>query len=335
MNFEWFIGIDVSKSTLDFHVRHKQESIIYHQGSNSKTGINSFLSRCKQLRVDFQNCLFCLEHTGLYNEVLVEVLWKKKMNIWVEQGLHIKKSLGMRRGKTDKVDAHRLSEYGSRFQDKCRLWQPVSTSLRQLKHLMVLRNRLIKAKKMLSVPVAELDTHAANQKDKALIKRLNKPILTQLEKQLKAVEQQADELIKQDERLNELEQIITSVDGVGPVTARAIIIATNQFQNITEGRKFACYAGVVPFDHQSGTSIKGRPRLSHFANKEIKTLLHLSALSAAFMKGELNDYYTRKIQEGKNKMLVLNNIRNKLVLRIFACVNQNRKYQKEYLSTLA
>ena len=156
-----------------------------------------------------------------------------------------------------------------------------------------------------------------------------------MNKQLIAVENQINQLINADERLLELETIITSVDGVGPITAWAMIIATNQFRSIREGRKFACYAGVVPFDHQSGTSIKGRPRLSPFANKNMKQLLHLSALSATVMKGELNDYYNRKVAQGKNKMLVLNNIRNKLVLRVFACVNQNRKYEKSYTHKLA
>ena len=67
----------------------------------------------------------------------------------------------------------------------------------------------------------------------------------------------------------------------------------------------------------------------------MKQLLHLSALSATIMKGELNDYYKRKVAEGKNKMLVLNNIRNKIVLRIFACVKENRKYEKSYRPVLA
>jgi transposase len=334
MKFEWFIGIDVSKRTLDFNLRQLSKSIVDRQVSNDRKGVNSFLSACKKLNVDFDRCLFCIEHTGLYNERLVSILSKKELKVWVEQGLHVKRSLGMQRGKTDRVDAQRLSEYAYRFQDKCRLWQAPSSSLKELKNLNALRNRLIKTKKLLKVPVGELLECSEDQKNASLIRRLNTPVLDKIVKQIKAVEDEIKNVIRQDERLLELEQIITSVDGVGPITAWGIIIATNQFQSITDGRKFACYAGVVPFDHQSGTSIKGKPRLSHFANKQVKQLLHLSALSATVMKGELNDYYVRKVAEGKNKMLVLNNIRNKLVLRIFACVNQNRKYEKSYTPAL-
>ncbi len=334
MKYDWFIGIDVSKMTLDFNLSHHSSSLIYLQVDNTKKGINFFLATCKKLKVQFDKTLFCLEYTGIYNETLVKVLNEKKMNIWVEQGLQIKKSLGMTRGKSDKVDALRISEYAYRFQDKCRLWHAPSQALKMLKNLVALRNRLIKAKKLLKVPVKELVECSSDKKSISFITRLNNPVVDSLNNQLIAVEKQINELIKQDERLFELKKIITSVDGVGPVTAWAMIIATNQFQSIRDGRKFACYAGVVPFDHQSGTSIKGKPRLSQFANKNMKQLLHLSALSATVMKGELNEYYQRKVAQGKNKMLVLNNIRNKLVLRIFACVNQNRKYEKSYTHQL-
>jgi len=335
MKYEWFIGIDVSKKTLDFNVHHLSKSILDRQAANTKRGISSFLSACKKLNLDFKDTLFCLEHTGIYNEVLVDVLCDRELNIWVEQGLHVKRSLGLQRGKTDKVDAFRLSEYAFRFQDKCRLWQAPSASIKELKNLTTLRTRLIKARKLLKVPVGELLGSGSNKKSTSMIVRLNKPVLEKLKTQIIAVEKQIGEVIKKDDKLLELQQIVTSVDGVGPVTARAIIIATNQFKAISDGRKFACYAGVVPFNHQSGTSINSKPRVSHLANKNIKQLLHLSALSATIMKGELNDYYNRKVAEGKNKMLVLNNIRNKMVLRIFACVKENRKYEKTYIPVLA
>jgi transposase len=84
---------------------------------------------------------------------------------------------------------------------------------------------------------------------------------------------------------------------------------------------------VVPFEHSSGTSIKGRHRLSYFADKELKKLLHLSAMSVIRLDGELKEYYQRKVAEGKNKMSVLNAVRNKLVHRICAVVNQKRNYK--------
>jgi len=330
MKFNWFIGIDVSKKTLDFHIQHQSSSMIYQKVDNTPLGIKSLIDTCKRLKLDFDDALFCLEFTGIYNDLLVNTMSKKKLHTWVVQGLHVKRSLGMQRGKNDKVDASRLSEFAFRFQDKCQLWEPPSPSLQQLKGLTALRRRLIKARKLLNVPITELTQCGINKKHTACLSKLNEPVITQINKQLKKVENVIEQVISSDQRLLELEQIITSVDGIGPVTAREMIITTNQFQSIQDGRKFACYAGVAPFEYQSGTSLRGRPRVSHLADKKMKQLLHLSALSATVMKGELNDYYNRKVAEGKNKMLVLNNIRNKMVLRVFACVRENRKYEKIY-----
>jgi transposase len=137
-------------------------------------------------------------------------------------------------------------------------------------------------------------------------------------------------LIGSDERLAKLFKYVSSVKGVGFVTAVHIIVSTNEFISISEPKKFACYAGVVPFEHSSGTSVRGKTRVSKLANKNIKTLLHLSALTAIRKDGDLHEYYNRKLAEGKNKMSVINAIRNKIVLRIFACVRNEKQYEKNF-----
>ena len=67
-------------------------------------------------------------------------------------------------------------------------------------------------------------------------------------------------------------KIITSVNGIGFVTASYILVTTNEFININNPKKYACYSGVVPFEHTSGSSVRGKTRVSHMANKNIKTL---------------------------------------------------------------
>ena len=150
-----------------------------------------------------------------------------------------------------------------------------------------------------------------------------------------AIEARIDELFSKDAQLNRLYELISSVDGVGKCIAGQVIVDTNEFKNIKEGKAYACYSGVAPFEHRSGSSVHLRSRLSHLANKCTKTLLHMAALSPIRMAGELKDYYQRKVAEGKNKMSVMNAIRNKLILRVFACVRNNKVYQKNYVHTLA
>lgn len=147
-----------------------------------------------------------------------------------------------------------------------------------------------------------------------------------LEKCILQVEILLDQAINEENKVVKNYNLIKSVPGVGKVTAIEVIIATGNFTQITDPRKFACYSGVVPFEHSSGTSINTRPKVSNQANKIVKKTLHMAAMSAIQIKGELRDYYQRRVTEGKNKMSVLNAVRNKLIHRMFACVIQDRKY---------
>ncbi len=84
----------------------------------------------------------------------------------------------------------------------------------------------------------------------------------------------------------------------------------------------------MPFEYSSGTSIHKRARVHHMANKLLKKQLHLCALTAMTHDPELKAYYTRKVKEGKSKMLVINNVRNKLIHRVCAVIKRQQPYQK-------
>ena len=108
-----------------------------------------------------------------------------------------------------------------------------------------------------------------------------------------------------------------------------MIAKTEGFTAINDPRKMACYCGVVPFDHQSGTSIRHRPRVSVFADKTMKSLLHLAAMSAIRLNNDLGKYYKRKVEQGKNKMSVINAVRNKIIHRIFAVIKNQTMYKND------
>jgi transposase len=105
-----------------------------------------------------------------------------------------------------------------------------------------------------------------------------------------------------------------------------MIVKTNGYTKINNPRKFACYAGIAPFKQRSGSSLNKRPRVSHLADKSIKKLLHMAAMRAIQLDNVLRNYYIRKIEQGKNKMAVLNAIRNKLVHIIFAMIKNQKLY---------
>ena len=310
--------------------------MVFHQrAENSLSGIRSFFKQLKK-EPDFEltSSVFCMEHTGIYNNHLLSFFAKEKANVFLESGMQIKQSSGLKRGKNDKVDSERIALYAYKNRDEIKLWQPKREVLEQLKQLAALRARMINVIKQLKTPIKESIQYVSRKTQKQS-EQLCKHSLKALEKDLAATNKQIETIIESDVVLNRLFKIITSITGVGTVTATQIIITTNEFKDISSAKKFACYSGIAPFEHQSGSSIRGKNRVSHLGNKTLKTLLHMAALVAASYNQEIKEYYQRKVAEGKNKMSVLNAIRNKLVLRIFSCVNQNKLYEKKYQYSLA
>lgn len=335
MQIKNFIGIDVSKSTLDFSLVKDGRQVLHetvpNQNKNIMRTIRKFI---EQAQGDFSDTVFCMEHTGIYNAKLVKCLQQKGALIWIESGVQIKLSQGATRGKNDKVDSFRIALYAFTNKHKMKLWKPRREVINRLSELLTLRTRMIKAKNALQVPLKEQKAFS----DKSiyrLLKEKSTPAINALEKQILQLDTLIKETIKEDETLKQLYKNITSVNGIGMITAINIITTTNEFTHINDPRKFACYSGVAPFEHSSGSSIRGKHRVSQRANKAVKTLLHLSAMSAIRTKGELQDYYKRKVEEGKNKMSVLNAVRNKIIHRVFACARENRAYEKIFVNSLA
>jgi transposase len=329
MNYHFFIGIDVSKSTLDFTLLAGKEKLLQIQTSNDLNGVRLFWKQLKQ-QTDFtlDKAVFCMEHTGIYNQHLLSFLYGKKASVCLESAVHIKRSAGLQRGKNDQVDALRIAQYAHKNRETLRLWEPKRQVITQLKELAALRSRLLNAKKQLAVPVKEMALFGKQLAKQTA--KLCKDTTDAIADDLKKVEAAIDQLIANDEHLKRLFDIVTSVEGIGKITATAMVICTNEFKDINNPAKFACYAGIAPFEHSSGSSIRGRARVSHQANKPMKTLLHLAAMVAICYNKDLNNFYQRKVAENKNKMSVINAVRNKLVHRVFACVNDNRLYQKNY-----
>ncbi len=162
------------------------------------------------------------------------------------------------------------------------------------------------------------------------MKKLSNATIRAVEKDIEKTDKAIEQVIESDPELKRLYAIVTSVNGIGKVTAVQMIITTGEFTTISDPAKFACYSGVAPFSYISGTTVKGKMHVSHKANKEMKTLLHMCAIVAIQYDSDLKSYYQRKVEEKKNKMLVLNAVRNKLIWRVFACVRNNRLYQKVY-----
>lgn len=329
MQFKYFIGIDVSKKTLDLSLVKDTVVVSHVQLSNNpksiKTGIKTWFNANQ---INYQESLFCMEDTGVYNYPVLEWLSSQKAFIWVQSAIEIKKSMGVVRGKNDKIDAARIALYAMRNKDKLRLWEAPKAELKKLARLLALRDKLVKTKKQLSL-ATDLDGFIEKDLVKELKAEVN-PVIKEMDKRISALDKKMKDIINSDEELKRIYIQSTSVPGVGPITAFTLIVKTGEFKRITDPKKLACYCGVVPFEHSSGTSIRTKARVSHMADKDLKTLLHLVACCAMQHDEHLRNYYQRKLLEGKPKLLVINAIRNKIIHRVYACVMQNRNFQKTF-----
>lgn len=330
MRFNYCIGIDIAKKSLDLVVLKESKKVLYKRITNQVKDIKLLCQELQSLDgFSLESALFCMEHTGVYSNFILSFLDSVNANIWLVHGMHIKQSMGLIRGKSDKVDAQRIASFAFKNQFEATLWQPERKTITELKQLVALRERLLNNKVALTMPVQEngpfMDKKIVDQ-----IKQLSRSSVQALTQSIKKVEKAIKDLIQSDPTLKRLFEIVTSVPGVGQVTATKIIAVTNEFINISEPKKFACYAGVAPFEHSSGTSVRGKTRVSHKACKPAKHVLHMAALCVIRYNNEFGKYYLRKVEEGKPKMAVINAIRNKIILRIFACVRDQRKYDFFY-----
>lgn len=323
----WIIGIDVSKESLDVCLIQNADGQLFSgKFNNNPSGFKNLKSWCKQHGCETgPETLCCLEHTGLYTRQLVHYLLARQVDIWLESSLHIKRSMGLVRGKSDTIDAQRIARFAYTHQKEARILTLSLLTVEKLKDLNANRNRLMKAIQSLRVSTQEL-AEADPQSGKT-IEQVNREALRGLEKSLQAVEQKMTEFIQADENLSKQFELVTTIKGVGKVLALLLLIYTQGFTKITDGRKLACYSGVAPFEYRSGTSILGRTGVSKFANSELKRVLHMAAISSVQHNPELKQYFLRKVESGKSKMAVINAVRNKLLHRVVAVIKRGTPYQ--------
>lgn len=321
MEINEVIGIDVSKLTLDCCIHKSQEFKIF---KNDLKGIQKLMDwSLKKSKVDKGSLLFVLEHTGLYSDYLVRLLDEYDCLMNIVSGLEVKRSLGIIRGKDDRTDAKRLALYGYRTREEVLPSKIPSSTLARLKRLMSMRKKLVGQR---AGHMATLREQKRVLEEDSLLFWVQEDVINLLSWRITDLEREMDKLIQGDMELKQMLALLTGIKGIGKVTARFMIVYTVGFTSFATWRKFASYCGIAPFPHTSGTSIRGRTRVSRLANREGKALLHQCSLSAVKCNPEMKAYYERRLEIGKSKMSTLNIIRNKLVARAFAVIERGTPY---------
>lgn len=326
------IGIDFSKLTLDvtFLKTDNIDLQYYQQFENTEAGCKALIKWVKQSFNESSDWLVCGEFTGIYSMTAAMVFNRDGIDLWLENPRQIKLSSGINREKNDKVDSAQIAMYAARFMDRAKLYKPQGEVLLRIRELVCYKDRLTKIKSQLTVPANELKKVRKDWDETWFIMACSKEIVKNIDAQIKEVEKRMLQLLNDDPELKRLYKLINSVVGVGMQTAIYLLIHTWGFTSFDTPRQLACFCGIAPFAKQSGTSLKGKAQVSHIANKKLKTLLHMCALNAIKYDPSMKAYYERKIQEGKHKMNILNNVRNKLIHRICAIITSGEEYDINY-----
>ncbi len=317
------IGIDVAKDKLDTHdyILNK-----HHVFKNSLEGFVKLLSWVQANHANQEEAtVFCFENTGIYSLNLAMFMEERKLAYSMLPALEIKRSMGITRGKNDKIDAYKIAEYAYLRRESLKPTKLASNNLIQLKELLTIREKMVKHRGAYQSHLKGLSRFYTPEKHPKIFQSQER-MIQELNKEIEGIEKEMRKIIEEDPSLKENYHLATSVKGVGLIVGASLIVYSDNFTKFKTWRKMASYAGTAPFPYESGSSIKGRNKVNDMANKQIKALLSNAAASNIKHDPETRLYYEKKIKEGKNKMLVQNNVKNKIIARVFATVRRGTPY---------
>ena len=322
MKARTIIGVDVSKLKLDCVLLpgHKHLQI-----TNDKKGFAQWLLWLKQHVTDRVTVLVLMEDTGHYTHLFELFLQHHRIGYVKKPAIEIKNSQGLIRGKSDPVDAARIAGYGWLRREDLSAQQYPTEVIMKLRDLLSYRDKLVRDRSGYKVRLKEgLATGRINKGD--FLYREQVKDIVYFNKKIVQAEKQIWLLLKASAEVQKNFELLQTIKGVGKITATYIIAYTNNFTRFSDARRFNCYAGLAPFEHSSGKSIRGKSRVSNLANKHIKCVLRLAAFVSVRYNQELKQYYERRVKEGKSKMSVINIIGAKLISRMFAVVRKQTPY---------
>ena len=276
-----------------------------------------------------EHSLVVIENRGIYHRLIWSFCSRKKLPLHIGNAAHIKWSFGIARGKNDKIDSMRLCNYAFKEADTLKATAALDPELLHLKDFVSTRTKLLKQITSIKVSVNELEGINEKSHQKLIAKSLQSAI-EGIAKSILNIEAQINKVIEQNKAFQSNYDLLISIPGIGHITAIYLIGCTANFAGSPSGKQLASYAGVAPFEHSSGISVKGKTRVHRMANKDLKKLLHLCALSAIQYHMEFKLYYNRKKDEGKHSMSILNAVRNKIVLRVAAVIKSQAPYKNNY-----
>lgn len=328
---KFVLGCDISSETFVCSFLKDTDNIVLEpkEFANNLSGFESCLKELKALGMSSKDILVCMEHTGVYSESLSYYFNDQGITVVLESGAKIKKSFKLLTHKTDELDSIAIAEYAFRFYDRLESWEPRVSAAEKVKSLLSSRELFVKQRVALKNALRAYE-RKVEQND--MLPREYKKHIIQLGETIIALEKEMETIIRENIYWRAKIHNLRTVRGVGKVMTYNIFVLSNAFSTELDHKKLAAYLRICPYQYQSGSSIKKRPKSPKYGPEIMRKLLHLAARTLSINDNDFKSYYLRKKEEGKPGMLVLNNIANKLLKLICAIANSDKPFIPNYRS---
>lgn len=323
------VGIDISKCTFNATICKSDSfgNLAFIDASqpftNNKTGFNQLVKWVRRNCDKEVESIFAMEATGVYHEMLAFYLHRIKLKLSVILPNKVKnyaKCLNVK-VKTDKSDAKIIARMGG--EQQLGLWSPPAAIYLKLRSLTRLHQTLIVNKTTFENYI-EAVKHSEYSNSFVLKQHSNMVAL--IKKQIEQCDKQTKKVIDSDDFLKAKIDKLTSIKGIGILSASIVVAETQGFANITSRKQLASYAGLDVTQRQSGTSVMGRSRISKKGNSHIRKALYIPSLSAVRHNREMRNFYQRLVKNKAVKKIGVVAVERKLLLLMYTLWKKDEVY---------
>ena len=316
------LGIDIAKDTIDVTLIDNEGNKDHATFKNNKKGFGKLLGWLKKHQVEIADLHICMEATNIYWEDLALYLHSKGYKVSVVNPVRVKgfATSQLRRNKTDKEDSEIIADFCGVMKPDA--WIPPNDDQRKIR-------ALVRHLEGLKKTLTQQRNRLASCKDDD-VKRSLQMVIDVLNKEIASVEQQLKDLIKSKPELKEEYDLLTSVKGFGPQTAYKLMAEMYDLANYESASAAAADAGLNPSHHESGTSIKRKPRLSKIGKSAVRTALYLPALTAIRFNPLIQAFVKRLEAKGKHIMVIIAAVMRKLLHIAYGVLKNRKAFDPEY-----
>lgn len=328
------LGVDVAQKELivtlgKISQDHTVDLYLRREFSNKETGFSALLKWLEKHRIDGVAFRVVMEATGVYHQRFAYYLENNGLDLTIVLPNKISNYMRTLEVKTitDRSCADAITRFG--LERKLENWQRPDPAYEFFQELTRERDQLV-----LERVVIKNRLHAQKAKawpNQEIILRLEarKKLLDQQEKEIK---QQLSNYLKTQPEIKQQVELLCSIPGIGQLTAVTILGETNGFELIRNKKQLTSYAGLDVREKQSGTSIKGKPRISKKGNRHLRKAMHLPALAAIRHDERYKDLFVRLVSRHTIKMKAVVAVQRKLLELCFTLFKNQTLYDPQMLT---